>query len=71
MDQEQNNSKNNFNGNGNGKSDSCGYGDVVLGARRAVSVVVLGLVDLSLAPSRSRWTIGAGRSFVMSAGVSG
>ncbi|MBO9871994.1 MULTISPECIES: hypothetical protein [Xanthomonas] len=71
VDQEQNNSKNNGNGNGNGKSDSCGHEGVVLGAGRAVHVVVRGLAGPSSAASRSRCAIGAGPSFVMSAGVSG
>ncbi|WP_371182237.1 hypothetical protein [Xanthomonas sacchari] len=77
MEQEQNNSKNNGygngngNGNGNGKSDSSGHRGVALGADRALSVIVRGLVCMSLAESCSLRAIGAGRSFVMSAGVSG
>ncbi|MET7143869.1 hypothetical protein M3U23_17680 [Xanthomonas sp. PPL129] len=73
MDQERNN--NNSKNDGNSKSDGygCGYSRFGFGfiAGRAVSVVVRGLAGLSLAAGRSRCAIGAGRSFVMSAGVSG
>ncbi|MCC4593489.1 hypothetical protein LL974_20375 [Xanthomonas campestris pv. cannae] len=56
MDQEQNNSKNNS--NNNGKSDSCGHWGVVLGADRALSVIVRRLACMSLAESRSLRAIG-------------
>ncbi|WP_193313988.1 hypothetical protein [Xanthomonas sp. LMG 12462] len=75
VDQGQNNSKNNGknNGNGNGKSDSCGHGGYIFGraTRRAVSGAVRVFVGPPSAANRSRLAVGAGRSFVMSAGVSG
>ncbi|MDV0438144.1 hypothetical protein [Xanthomonas sacchari] len=60
MDQEQNNSKNNGNNNSNnnGKSDSCGHWGVVLGADRALSVIVHRLACMSIAESRSLRAIG-------------
>ncbi|MEL4890870.1 hypothetical protein PQU63_04710 [Xanthomonas protegens] len=70
MDQGQNNSKNN--GNGNGKSDSYGHGGYIFGhaTRRAVSGAVRVFVGPPSATNRSRLAVDAGRSFVMSAGIS-
>ncbi|XQA71300.1 hypothetical protein ACM9XB_07395 [Xanthomonas sacchari] len=67
VDQGQNNSKN------NGKSDSYGHSGYIFGhaTRRAVSGAVRVFVGPPSAANRSRLAVGAGRSFLLSAGVSG